>query len=131
MILRKYMSILGIGSAQIDLILTKEEFSPGECVKGYFLIKGGVIEQQLKRIDCDLVAADLSAGSENVLETSNILTSKQIAAEEQNRIDFVFRLPQNLTESNDERSYFFNTRLVFNEGVISKDQDFITVVKGD
>ncbi|MCM3595076.1 sporulation protein [Metabacillus idriensis] len=130
MILRKYMSILGIGSAQIDLILPKEEFQPGECIKGYFLIKGGVIEQQLKRIDCDLVMADLSSGTEKVIETANILTSKQIQSEEQNRIDFRFSLPEDLADSTEERSYYFNTRLVFNEGVISKDQDFITV-KGD
>lgn len=130
MILRKYMSILGIGSAQIDLILPKGKFQPGECIKGYFLIKGGVIEQQLKRIDCDLVMADLSSGTEKVIETANILTSKQIQSEEQNRIDFRFSLPEDLADSTDERSYYFNTRLVFNEGVISKDQDFITV-KGD
>jgi sporulation-control protein len=127
MILRKYMSILGIGSAQIDLILPKEEFQPGECINGYFLIKGGVIEQQLKRIDCDLVMADLSSRTEKVIETANILTSKQIESDEQNRIDFIFRLPKVLAASAEERSYYFNTRLVFDEGVISKDQDFITV----
>ncbi|MDQ0860965.1 sporulation protein [Bacillus sp. V2I10] len=127
MILRKYMSILGIGSAQIDLILPKEEFQPGECINGYFLIRGGVIEQQLKRIDCDLVMADLSSRTEKVIETANILTSKQIESDEQNRIDFIFRLPKDLAASTEERSYYFNTRLVFDEGVISKDQDFITI----
>ncbi|USK34960.1 sporulation protein [Bacillus sp. F19] len=127
MILRKYMSILGIGSAQIDLILPKEEFQPGECINGYFLIRGGVIEQQLKRIDCDLVMADLTSRTEKVIETANILTSKQIESDEQNRIDFIFRLPEDLAASTEERSYYFNTRLVFDEGVISKDQDFITI----
>jgi sporulation-control protein len=127
MILRKYLSILGIGSAQIDLILPKEEFLPGECINGYFLIRGGVIEQQLKRIDCDLVMADLSSRTEKVIETANILTSKQIESDEQNRIDFIFRLPKDLAASTEERSYYFNTRLVFDEGVISKDQDFITI----
>jgi sporulation-control protein len=127
MILRKYLSILGIGSAQIDLILPKEEFLPGECINGYFLIRGGVIEQQLKRIDCDLVMADLSSRTEKVIETANILTSKQIESDEQNRIDFIFRLPKDLAASTEERLYYFNTRLVFDEGVISKDQDFITI----
>jgi sporulation-control protein len=121
------MSILGIGSAQIDLILPKEEFLPGECINGYFLIRGGVIEQQLKRIDCDLVMADLSLRTEKVIETANILTSKQIESDEQNRIDFIFRLPKDLAASTEERSFYFNTRLVFDEGVISKDQDFITI----
>lgn len=128
MILRKYMSILGIGSAQIDLILPKEEFQPGECINGYFLIKGGVIEQQLKRIDCDLVLADRTSGEDKIIETTNILTSKQIESEEQNRIDFTFRLPTDLMISTDERTYHFNTRLVFDEGVISKDLDVIRIM---
>ncbi|WP_191562217.1 sporulation protein [Metabacillus idriensis] len=128
MILRKYMSILGIGSAQIDLILPKEEFQAGECINGYFLIKGGVIEQKLKRIDCDLVLADLTTDEERIIETTNILTSKQIESEEQNRIDFTFRLPSDLMATTDVRTYHFNTRLVFDEGVISKDLDIIRIM---
>jgi sporulation-control protein len=122
------MSILGIGSAQIDLILPKEEFQPGECINGYFLIKGGVIEQQLKRIDCDLVLADKTSEEDKIIETTNILTSKRIESEEQNRIDFTFRLPSDLMVSTDERTYHFNTRLVFDEGVISKDLDVIRIM---
>ena len=48
MILRKYMALIGIGSAKIDLILEKVSYKPGEQVKGYFMVKGGTIEQQLR-----------------------------------------------------------------------------------
>ena len=52
------MSLLGIGSAQIDLILQKEIYNPGNPIHGYFLIKDGTIKQQIKRIDYDLVISD-------------------------------------------------------------------------
>ena len=58
MLLRKYMSLLGVGSAQIDLILEKDILKPGDSVNGHFLIKGGTIDQQLKQIDCHLVMKD-------------------------------------------------------------------------
>ena len=48
LILRKYMSMLGIGSAKIDLQLPKLQYTPGENVSGIFLIEGGTIEQQIK-----------------------------------------------------------------------------------
>ncbi|GAA3325820.1 hypothetical protein GCM10020331_059230 [Ectobacillus funiculus] len=35
------MSLLGIGSAQIDLVLLKKTYRPDEYINGHFLIKGG------------------------------------------------------------------------------------------
>ena len=43
LILRKSLLLLGIGSAQIDLILPKNTYKSGECINGYFLIKGGTL----------------------------------------------------------------------------------------
>ncbi|HLO11015.1 MAG TPA: sporulation protein [Pseudoneobacillus sp.] len=128
MILRKYMSLLGVGSARIDLILTNETFQPGEYINGIFLIKGGTIEQQIKRIDCDLMMKELTTGYEKVIDTTTVLTSKLIQAEEMNQISFTFKLPDFIQHSSEERSYYFRTRLTFNEGVKSKDQDVIIIL---
>jgi sporulation-control protein len=127
MILRKYMSLLGIGSATIDLILPNEHYNPGEIINGYFLIKGGTIEQQLQRIDCDLIMKDLRTGNEKVIDTTTIYTTKQIDAEEASKLSFTFKLSEELPCSSPERSYRFKTRLTFDEGVESKDQDEITI----
>ncbi|MHC0039109.1 sporulation protein [Pseudoneobacillus sp. C159] len=127
MILRKYMSLLGIGSATIDLTLPNEHYKPGEIINGFFLIKGGTIEQQLQRIDCDLVMTDLTTGNEKVIDTTTIYTTKQIQAEERSQLSFTFKLPEELPCSTPERSYHFKTRLTFDEGVESKDQDVITI----
>ena len=129
MILRKYMALLGIGSAEIDLILERELYRPGEVVYGHFSIKGGSIEQKLKRIDCDLVLTDKVAGIEKVMDTETILTSTQIDSEELHNIPFSFRLPESMLASTDHISYRFLTRLIFNEGVTSQDQDRIQIIQ--
>lgn len=129
MILRKYMALLGIGSAKIDLVLEKDAYQPGEAVNGYFSIAGGSIEQKLKRIDCDLVLTDKAAGIEKVLDTSTILTSTQIYSEELYNLSFAFQLPESMVVSTNELSYRFQTKLIFNEGVTSQDQDIIQIIK--
>lgn len=128
MILRKSMSLLGIGSAQIDLILPKETYRPGEHIDGYFAIKGGTIEQQIKQIDCDLVMMDQAAGVETVIDTTVILTSKLIHSQELNKLPFTFKLPASIPVSTKEISYCFKTKLTFDEGVQSKDLDVIQIV---
>lgn len=127
MILRKYMSMLGIGSAKIDLQLPKHEYAPGENVTGTFLIEGGTIEQQIRRIECDLVMTTPFEEKEEVIGTSTILSTKVIESEETNRMDFHFQLPEDIPCSTPERIFQFKTRLIFNEGVKSADLDKIII----
>ncbi|MGE6258426.1 sporulation protein [Heyndrickxia sporothermodurans] len=128
MILRKSMSLLGIGSARIDLILPKEAYHPAESINGYFLINGGIIEQKIKRIDCDLVMVDHTKGNEKVIDTATFLRSKQILSEELNEIPFVFNLPATIQASSASISYHFKTKLTFSEGIESIDQDNIKII---
>ncbi|WP_409304215.1 sporulation protein [Peribacillus sp. SCS-155] len=129
MILRKYMSLLGIGSANIDLVLPKEMYKPGESVQGSLVIKGGIIEQQLKRIDCEFIMNDKASGKEQVIDAKTILTTRRIQAEESKEISFGFTLPDFVRESTESISYYFKTRLTFNEGIHSRDQDVIYIVQ--
>ncbi len=122
------MALLGIGSAKIDLILEKETYKPGELVKGYFLIKGGTILQELKRIDCDLVINDGAEENEKIVESITILTTKSIQSEAINKIPFTFPLPNSAQVSTGTLSYRFKTRLAFKKGVESYDQDAIRIL---
>ena len=122
------MALLGIGSARIDLILQKEAYRPSEVVYGDFSINGGSIEQKLKRIDCNLVWTDKAAGIEKVIDTKIILTSKLIHSEELYTLPFTFQLPASISASTNEVSYRFQTKLHFNEGVTSQDQDIIQIL---
>ena len=123
------MALLGIGSAQIDLVLEKETYRAGEEVKGYFLIKGGTTLQQLKRIDCDLVLIDSEEKSKEIVDSITILTTNCIPADAINKIPFTFKLPNSTPASSSSLTYRFNTRLAFKEGVESFDQDAIRIVK--
>ncbi|WP_366160964.1 sporulation protein [Bacillus infantis] len=125
LLLRKYMSLIGVGSARIDLILPKLSYHPGESICGYFNIEGGTIDQQIKRIECDLVVTD-EAG-ESVVDSTTILTTKKIESDECNHMPFHFTLPETLQPSGKKRSYRFKTRMIFNEGVKSADLDEITI----
>jgi sporulation-control protein len=129
MLLRKYMSLVGIGSAQIDLILEKETYEPGETVRGTFHIKGGTIEQKLKRIECDLVKVDLLLELEEVIHTATILTTSTIEPNAGNQLPFTFTLPESIGPSTDIQKYRFTTRLHFTQGVASVDQDSISIVE--
>lgn len=123
------MSLIGVGSAQIDLILEKEIYKLSEPVYGFYFIKGGAIEQQIKRIDCDLVMKNHASGIERVLDTATILSSSRIDSEGTNKMSFTFQLPDSLPISSAEVSYRFKTRLTFNEGVVSRDEDLIEIIK--
>ncbi|WP_408011402.1 sporulation protein [Pseudalkalibacillus sp. A8] len=128
MLLRKYMALLGIGSAQIDLILPKETYRPGEHISGYFLIKGGTIEQQIIRIDCDLVMINQATGIEKVIDTITLLTSKLIQSGEVYKESLTFKLSTTVLVTTKEISYRFKTKVTFKEGVESRDQDIIQII---
>ncbi|WP_088105512.1 sporulation protein [Halalkalibacter urbisdiaboli] len=129
MLLRKYMSLIGVGSAQIDLILPKTTYKTGEQIHGYYLIKGGTIEQQIKRIDCDLVMSDDLHDTETIIDSTSFLTTQLIYSGERNKISFQFTLPKHTKRSSKHISYYFKTTLTFNEGVESRDEDMIRIIE--
>lgn len=128
MLLRKYMSLLGVGSAQIDLILEKDVLKPGESVNGQFLIKGGTIDQHLKQIDCALVMVNERTGEEEVIDTIAIQVETRIGSEEADKVPFSFKLPIDVPVTTKAISYHFKTKLTFEQGVESWDEDMIKVI---
>lgn len=128
MILRKYTSLLGIGSAQVDLILPKETFKREEEIVGYFLIKGGIIEQQIKQIDCDLIRIDHTDNSETILHSTNMAVAKRIDQNKIEKLSFTFKLAPDIPVSTPKNSYCFRTKLTFDAGVVSTDLDYIKLI---
>jgi sporulation-control protein len=128
MLLRKYMSLMGVGSAQIDLVLEKDVLKPGESVNGQFLIKGGTIDQKLKQIDCSLVMVNEKTGLEEIIDTATIQVETKIQSDEADKVPFSFQLPVDVPVSTKVISYHFKTKLTFEQGVESWDEDMIKVV---
>lgn len=129
MLLRKYMSLMGVGSAQIDLVLEKDVLKPGESVNGQFLIKGGTIDQHLKQIDCALVMVNEKTGAEETIDNTTIEVQTRIQSDEDDSVPFSFKLPADVPVSSKAISYHFKTKLTFEQGVESWDEDMIKVVK--
>ncbi|MCA1062666.1 sporulation protein (plasmid) [Cytobacillus spongiae] len=128
MILRKYMSLIGVGSAKIDLVLPKNSFKLGELLHGYFFLEGGIIEQKLKRVECDLVMLDNNGKKEKIIDSTTVLKSDSIKAEERNKLAFTYRIPETLPYSNENGvRYLFKTKLTFDQGVESYDEDYISI----
>ncbi|MDM5306505.1 sporulation protein [Peribacillus frigoritolerans] len=127
LILRKSLLLLGIGSAQIDLILPKNTYKSGECINGYFLIKGGTLAQRIRRIECDLIMDTHSTGMEEILKTSTILSTREINSGESNEIPFNFCLPILKEPYKRGVSYRLKTRLILDKGIIGKDDDWILI----
>ncbi len=130
MLFKKYLSLLGFGSARVDLELEKDEIRAGECMIGSYTINGGSIEQKLKRIECDLVKTNTFTHTVEVIDSTTILTTKLINSACISKIPFTFYIPPNLEASSNQCSYRFKTRMVFQEGIKSTDQDIITVLPG-
>jgi sporulation-control protein len=128
MLLRKYMTLLGIGSARVDLVLEKDFVKVGESIIGYFSISGGTIEQQIKRIECDLVKVNVQEETEEIVDTTTILSASFIESEDHKKIPFSFYIQPGIEPSSSMINYRFKTRMIFQEGVKSLDQDIITVL---
>jgi len=125
------MSLLGVGSAQIDLILEKDVLIPGESVNGKFLIKGGTVDQDLQLIECALVMVNLKSEAEKILDTVTIDVPLRIQPNGNDDVPFTFLLPDDVPPSNKDISYHFKTKLVFKQGTESWYEDMIKVVKGN
>lgn len=128
MMLRKYMSLMGIGSAQVDLIINKNIYRQAETVEGHFNLIGGTVEQKIKRIECDLIKMNPVTEAEEVIDSVTILTAQQIESGEHSQIEFQFMLPKSIEYTSQTVSYHFKTKLIFNEGVKSLDHDPIFIV---
>ncbi|UAT32180.1 sporulation protein [Bacillus badius] len=131
-VIRKLISqwFFRFGSAHIHLILDKKEFTPGERVTGYFSLEGGWFEQEIKRLECDLVVTDKQNQTEQLIQGAvTRLMSKSIESKESDQIPFTFLLPDELDSSSGSRSYRFHTRVVFSNGAQSVEHDEIKIWK--
>ena len=52
---KRVLAKLGVGSATVNLVLDKDEYTLGDTVEGQILVEGGTVEQRINKIDVDLV----------------------------------------------------------------------------
>ncbi|MFC7440344.1 sporulation protein [Laceyella putida] len=133
MVFKKFMAKLGKGSAQVDLVLDKQEYKLGEQINGELFIQGGTIEQDINKIDIDFLMSVRIGEHEQTILINRFPFHEpfKIKPSERKSYSFSYELPQNLLLSGYSVSYYFITHLDIAAGVDSTDRDPIDVLPPD
>lgn len=127
--LNKFMSIFGVGSAKIDLVLDKDEYYIGDTIQGEIQIEGGTVEQFINKIDVEFVIK-IKMKDKNFSSTITTIPISNdfiLQPEERKVISFKYVLPSNLLLSRKRVSYTFQTNLDIAGGLDSIDFDDIKI----
>lgn len=127
---KKLLSKLGIGSANINLMLHHSQVRLGETISGEFFIEGGTVEQHINKIDVEL---RLTLNQNGQVQTKTVATipvasSFTIQSGERKVLPFTFELPKSLPVSRHSVHYTFVTRLDIAGGVDHLDEDAVQIL---
>ncbi|WP_042347531.1 sporulation protein [Bacillus massiliigorillae] len=125
---KKCLHLLKIGSTNVDLVLDAYEYKSGELVTGYFEIKGGKLNQKIKRLECDLILKDTNTKKKQGIESATtILMTKTINSSEVTKIPFKYIIPTELQSTSKDFIYLFQTKIIFHDNLRDMDYDEIKI----
>jgi len=127
---KRVLAKLGVGSAQVNLVLDKDEYRLGDTVEGQLLVEGGNVEQYIRKIDVDLVL-EVQVKERlfsHTVERASFHDSFYVAPSEKKVLPFTFTLPHNLLISGNSVRYQFVTRLDIADGLDHSDRDPLRVL---
>ncbi|MBA2876220.1 sporulation protein [Thermaerobacillus caldiproteolyticus] len=127
---KKFLSKLGIGSANINLVLHHSQVRLGETISGEFLIEGGTVEQEINKIDIELRLTLNQNGQvqTKTMATVPVASAFVIQAGEKKVLPFAYELPKTLSVSRHGIHYTFVTRLDIAGGVDHLDEDSVQIL---
>ncbi|WP_124726765.1 sporulation protein [Staphylospora marina] len=127
---KKFLARLGKGSARVDLVLEKDAYRLGEEIRGELVIQGGTVEQDINKIDIDLMVYVRGEKLEQSALVNRFSFPEKftIGPSEVKSFPFQYTLPENLLVSGYSVSYAFITHLDIAGGVDSSDRDPVTVL---
>lgn len=129
----RLLSSIGVGSAKVDTKLEKEEFVPGEEMRGVVEISGGSAAQQVEGIHIEIQTHyKRESGDNTVTETGTIeripvSSSMTIEPGFHEEIPFSCRLPYETPLSVGRASVWVRTALDVKSAIDPSDSDPITV----
>jgi len=127
---KKFLSKLGIGAAKVDLVLHRPHVRLGETLEGEFLLEGGSVAQQIRKLDV-LLQLDVHAEGKGYRRKAAVIpvaSSFTIQPGERKVLPFSYTLPLHLPISCSAVRYTFVTRLDIADGVDAYDQDAIHIL---
>lgn len=128
------LASLGVGAAQIDLILDRSFVVTGQEVTGKIVVSGGDVQQILEGLYVDFVLdsrytiGDSTRTVSEVVERIFIFKDYYTIQPNQHyEVPFSFQCPQGLPVSSVCTRYYFQTSLEIRQGIDSHDRDYIDV----
>ncbi|MFC4077672.1 sporulation protein [Salinithrix halophila] len=126
---KNLMAKLGKGAAKVDLVLERQNYLPGDEVRGELVIEGGTIEQKINQVDVDLTMIVQVKEQEinHTIERFPFHESFTVQPEARKTLPFSYVLPKDLPLSGNKVAYFFTTHLDIASGVDHSDHDFLKI----
>ena len=92
---KRVLAKLGVGSATVNLVLDKDEYTLGDTVEGQILVEGGTVEQRINKIDVDLVLSVRVKEKvfSHTVDSASFHTPFRVAPSEKKVFPFTFSLP--------------------------------------
>ncbi|SFD41209.1 sporulation protein [Pseudoalteromonas denitrificans] len=145
-IFNKVLSSVGIGAAKVDTVLEYSEVEPGGEISGVVKIVGGKVEQNINKIDLDVICnytveverEDSDGNEETVTKVKKYkLTSYKIKEaftiqpKEKIDIPFSFELSQDAPLSVGQSKTWIDTNLDIERALDKSDKDYLHVSAND
>lgn len=127
---KKFLSKLGIGAAKVDLALHRPHVRLGETMEGEFLLEGGSVAQQIRKLEV-VLQLDVEAGGKTYRRRAAVIpvaSSFTIQPGERKVLPFSYTLPLHLPISRPTVRYTFVTHLDIADGADAYDQDAIHIL---
>ncbi|ELK44680.1 sporulation protein [Halobacillus sp. ACCC02827] len=124
----KLLNLVGVGSPNVDLVLSKTNFHPGDTVTGAFHFRGGISTQTVKRLECDLMKKEPGENPVWIQAVTTILMARTMESGTREEYPFSFEIPDNIDCSNPALTYELKTRLVFTNDKKTSDTDMIHII---
>ncbi|QTA90089.1 sporulation protein [Desulfonema magnum] len=144
--IKRMLSSIGIGSAKVDTILQKDQFTPGDPVDILVKITGGKTEQQIEglcfSIHCTYEAKRTEMDDEGEMTETDITETALldkfkladvfvIGQEEEKEISLSFDLPLHTPLTLGKTKVWIHTGLDIKMAIDPGDKDYIEVIPGD
>ncbi len=134
--LEKILASMGIGAATVGLEIPNPQVEPGESLKGTVTIKGGNVEQEVKKIEISLMLK--SSYYENRQsrllnrEVSSVIIAEDMVItpgyEEMIPVSFEIPFARNMPISRGRTRYYLQTKIDIRKAVDPVDHDDIIVI---
>ncbi|MDQ0217944.1 sporulation protein [Peribacillus cavernae] len=132
-VFNKVLASIGIGNAQVDTKLEREQFRPGDLVTGAVEIKGGSVGQSIGEIYLSLHTNFMKEHDDRkyqqiaTIERFRLNEPFEIASKGKHEIPFSIKLPIETPLTYGKTKVWISTGLDIKNAVDPKDEDFIRI----